>query len=161
MRGAPQVRFSAIMRKISSRTSLGVGLRPHWLSHFGNELPIELIASAVPPDHRFRGDHHENLFPSGPEPVRQNPEDLIEYRESWPGMPSLQRCELLAKSQVLKKQSARGWGSRFEARSYGTRPEKFRKRFGSCWGTKVPKRRPLPLPKPSRDGTGPGWRLRG
>ncbi len=52
-------------------------------------------------------------------------------------------------------------GSRFESESHGTRPEKFRKPFGSCWATKVPKKRPLPLPKQSRDGMGPSWRLRG
>jgi hypothetical protein len=60
----------------------------------------------VPPDHRFRSDQKESLLPSGPEPVRQNPEGPIEYRQLWPGMPSLQRCELLAQSQILKKQSA-------------------------------------------------------
>jgi hypothetical protein len=61
----------------------------------------------VPSDHRFWSDHNQDLFPSGgPEHVRQNPEGLIEYCEPWPGMPSLQRCELLAKSQVLKKQLA-------------------------------------------------------
>jgi hypothetical protein len=50
------------------------------------------------------GDHKENLFPSGPEPARPNPEHLIAYRESWPGAPSLQRYSLLAKSQILNKQ---------------------------------------------------------
>jgi hypothetical protein len=35
--------------------------------------------------------------------VRQNPEGFIEYGERWPGLPSLQRCELLAKSQVSQE----------------------------------------------------------
>ena len=58
---------------------------------FRNQLPVPAESSAVPADNRFGGDHNENLFPSGPEPVRQNPEHLVEYRESWPGAPSLQR----------------------------------------------------------------------
>jgi hypothetical protein len=60
--------------------------------------PVPTESSLVPPDHRFQSDQKESLLPSGPEPVRQNPEDPIEYRQPWPGMPSLQRCELLAQS---------------------------------------------------------------
>src|SRR6516164_7006844 len=74
---------------------------------FENHAPVPTESSPVPSDHRFRSDHNQDLFPSGgPEHVRQNPEGLIEYCEPWPGMPSLQRCELLAKGQVFKKQLA-------------------------------------------------------
>jgi hypothetical protein len=80
---------------------------PDGLSNFRNHAPVPTESSPVPSDHRFRIDRNQDLFPSGgPEHVRQNPEGLIEYCEPWPGMPSLQRCELLAKSQVLKKQLA-------------------------------------------------------
>ena len=60
----------------------------------------------MPADHRFRGDHDKRLFPSGPEPSRQHPEQLVEYRESWPWTPSFQCRQLLAKGQVFEKQSA-------------------------------------------------------
>ena len=77
------------------------------LSNFRNHAPVPTESSPVPSDHRFRSNHNQDLFPSGgPEQVRQNPEGLIQYCEPWPGMPSLQRCELLAKSQVLKKHIA-------------------------------------------------------
>src|SRR6516162_7913890 len=80
---------------------------PDGLLNFRNHAPVPTESSPVPSDHRFRSDHNQDLFPSGgPEHVRQNPKGLIEYCEPWPGMPSLQRCELLAKSQVFKKQLA-------------------------------------------------------
>jgi hypothetical protein len=60
----------------------------------------------MPSNHRFRGDHHQRLFPFGPERSCQDPEELIEYYEPWPGMPSFQCRELLAKSEVFEKQPA-------------------------------------------------------
>jgi hypothetical protein len=78
----------------------------HGLSNFRNQPPVPTESSSVPPDHCFWSDQKESLLPSGPEPVRYNPEGFIEYCEPWPGMSSLQRCKLLAKSQVLKKQIA-------------------------------------------------------
>jgi hypothetical protein len=49
---------------------------------------------------------NESLFPSGPEPSRQNPEELIERWQSRPWMSPSQRRELLAKSEVFEKQPA-------------------------------------------------------
>jgi len=60
----------------------------------------------MPPHHRFRGDRDQRLFPSRPEPSCQDPEVLVEYYELWPGAPSFQCRELLAKSEVFEKQPA-------------------------------------------------------
>jgi len=75
---------------------------PDWPSYFRNQLPIQPEASAVPPDHRLRRHDNESLFPSGPEPSRQNPEKLVGHRQSRLWMFSFQRRELLAKSQVFQ-----------------------------------------------------------
>jgi hypothetical protein len=47
----------------------------------------------------------KSLFPSGPEPPHQNPKKLIKCCQPWSGISSLQCRELLAKSQVFKKES--------------------------------------------------------
>ena len=60
----------------------------------------------MPTYNRFRAHYDESLFPFGPEPSHQDPEELIEGCQPWPGMLALQYCELLAKSQVLKQYSA-------------------------------------------------------
>ena len=52
---------------------------PNRSSHLGNQLPIQSEAGPMPSDHRFRGDHDECPFPFRPEPLRQHPEDLLEY----------------------------------------------------------------------------------
>ena len=36
----------------------------------------------------------------------QDPEELVEYRERWSGMPSFQSYELLAKNKVFKKRAS-------------------------------------------------------
>ena len=49
---------------------------------------------------------NESLLPSGPKLSGQDPEEFIEYFESWPRVPAFQCRELLAKGQVFKKQAA-------------------------------------------------------
>jgi hypothetical protein len=83
---------------------LGNLLSPNWPPHFGNKLPIQLEASSMPPNHRFGDDCNKRLFPLGPEPSRQHPEELIEDCLSRSGMPSFQSRELLTKNEVFKKQ---------------------------------------------------------
>ena len=56
----------------------------------GNCPPIDCKPRSVPTYHRLRAHHDESLFPSRPEPPRQNPEELIECFEPGPRMPSLQ-----------------------------------------------------------------------
>jgi hypothetical protein len=56
------------------------------------------------PVHNGLGAHdNECLFPFGPEPSRQNPEEPVEYCEFGPAVPPLQHDELLTKSKVFEK----------------------------------------------------------
>ena len=58
------------------------------------------------PAHNGLGTHdNESVFPAGPKPSRQHPEDLVEYCEPRPGTPSFQRHELLTKNEVFEKQT--------------------------------------------------------
>src|SRR5215472_4609456 len=57
---------------------LGCRFSTHRLSNLRNQTPVATESSSVPADHRFRSDQKESLLPSGPEPVRQNPENPIE-----------------------------------------------------------------------------------
>ena len=61
-------------------------------------MPIESESRFVPSHNGFRARDNESLFPSGPEPSRQNPEELIESNQLRPRMPLLEDCKLLAKS---------------------------------------------------------------
>jgi len=60
----------------------------------------------VPPDHRFRRDDDESLFPSSPKPTDGNPKELVEDVEAWPRAPALQHGELLAEHEVLEDKIA-------------------------------------------------------
>jgi hypothetical protein len=46
------------------------------------------------------------MFPSRPNPPSDHPEKLIEEAETWPGMSTLERDELLTQSEILKKESS-------------------------------------------------------
>jgi hypothetical protein len=84
----------------------------------GDETPIECESRSVPTYHRLRAHHDESLFPSRPEPPRQNPEELIECFEPGPRMPPLQCRQLLAKNEILQKESTM---SAEEAKDRGTK----------------------------------------
>jgi len=73
------------------------------LADVGNGTPIEREPQSVPTHDGLRAHDHESLFPSGPKPPQQNPEELIECGQPWSRMSSLQCRELLAKSHIFKK----------------------------------------------------------
>jgi hypothetical protein len=50
--------------------------------HLRNQAPVESKSGTMPADHSFMSDHKERLFPVGPEPVGQNPEELVHRAES-------------------------------------------------------------------------------
>ncbi len=57
----------------------------------------------MPADDRFRLDDEKRLFPSGPEPAQDNPEELVRHREARFWMSARQDRKLLPQGQVLKK----------------------------------------------------------
>jgi len=72
----------------------------------GDQLPIRTKTNPVPPDHRFRRDEDESLFPSRPEPTDSNPKELVEDVEAWPRASPLEHGELLAEHEVLEDKIA-------------------------------------------------------
>jgi hypothetical protein len=54
----------------------------------------------------FRRDDDEGLLPSRPDSPSDYPEELIEKAETWAGMSTLQRDELLTQSEILQKESS-------------------------------------------------------
>jgi hypothetical protein len=96
LRDHPEDQFPHLLRNLSPSN------RP-W--HSGNSLPIQPEASPMPSDHRFRGDHAKYLLPLGPEPSHQDPEQLFEYCESWPGMLPFQCRKLLTENEVFNQKA--------------------------------------------------------
>jgi hypothetical protein len=68
--------------------------------------PIKLKASATPPDHGLRANDDESLLPSGPEPSGNYPEEFVAHSEARHGSSSPENHQLLAESQVFKKEFA-------------------------------------------------------
>ena len=59
----------------------------------------------MPADDSFRCDDEESLFPSGPDPLSDYPEKLIEKPETRARMSTLQYDELLTQSEILEKET--------------------------------------------------------
>jgi hypothetical protein len=55
----------------------------------------------MPANDRLRIGEHERLLSIGPEPAGQDPEELIEDRQSRPPVSTLEYTELLTKCAVL------------------------------------------------------------
>src|SRR6266850_3167984 len=106
MRGAPHVGFAAAIRKIRSRTSFEILFLPTTRGGLGDDSPIERESQSVPAHNGLGVHNNKRLFPSGPVLSSENPEELVEYCESWPGTPSLQCRELLAKSWIFKQKAS-------------------------------------------------------
>jgi hypothetical protein len=62
----------------------------------GNDAPIELKSSSVPPDDGVRKHDDEKLLPAGPDLTSGDPEQFVEQGQSRPWMPTLKNCELLS-----------------------------------------------------------------
>lgn len=59
----------------------------------------------MPADDGFRCDDEESLFPTGPDPPSDYPEELIEKPETRARMSTFQRDELLTQSEILEKET--------------------------------------------------------
>ena len=57
---------------------LGYGSSSEGLPDLGDQHPVPTESGAVPPDHGFRCDDEECLFPAGPEPTKEQPEKSVE-----------------------------------------------------------------------------------
>ena len=71
----------------------------------GDQAPVHAEAGTVPADHGLGSDHYKGVFPSGPEPASEHPEEFVQRAELWFKVLPLQYSELLTKRQILKKQA--------------------------------------------------------
>ena len=71
----------------------------------GDSAPVKRESRPVPSDHGFWAHDDECLLPARPEPSCKDPEDSVQGSQSWPGLPALQHCELLPKSQVFEQET--------------------------------------------------------
>ena len=102
MRGAPQVGFSATMRKINSLNSFGVGLRPtgprtREISFQYMRKPARCQRTTVSGVTMM-----DRLLPSRPQPTDGNPEELVKQIESRPRTTPFQHGQLLSQREVFK-----------------------------------------------------------
>ena len=58
-------------------------------------LPVQPETGSMPVYDRFRLDHYQRSFPSGPEPSQEHPEKLVRRSEPWFGLPCSQNSKLL------------------------------------------------------------------
>ena len=104
MRGAPQVGFSATMRKINSRTSLDNLFLPTCFLTF--EIMLQYMRNPV----RYQRTTvsglttMRELLPRRPKVASEHPEQFVDGSESGLRMLALQDSQLLPELQVLKEQ---------------------------------------------------------
>src|SRR5439155_14482644 len=68
----------------------------------GQPTPVQTKSGSMPARHRFGGDIHQSLFPFGPQPFGNHPEQPIKATKSWLRLASLKSQQLLAKGKVLQ-----------------------------------------------------------
>src|SRR5271156_4471854 len=106
MRGAPQVGFSATMRKMSSRRSTLMHFLPRAHPVPRQPGPIQLEAGAVPSHNCIRLNENQCMPPPGPEPSQYHPEKSVGSSKPRTGMSPFQNSKLLTESQILQEEIA-------------------------------------------------------
>ncbi len=102
MRGAPHVGFSATIRKISSRTSLLIGLLPTSCVGSRNPSPIQPKACTMPANDRLRGNQDQWSLPARPNSSQNDPEQLVDGTQSRTRSLGVESQQLLPKSEVFQ-----------------------------------------------------------
>ena len=102
MRGAPQVGFSATIRKIKARTSLLTRFRPPTWRTLETHVPIQTKPRSMPVHDGSRSDQDERLPPPGPERSQRNPEQLVQGSQSAARLLRVESQQLPTESQVFE-----------------------------------------------------------
>ena len=102
MRGAPQVGFSATMRKISARISWLTRFRPPLCLAWESHLQYSRKPARCQPTTVLGCNHDERRFPSSPESSQHDPEQLVQRSEPMAGSFGVQSNQLLAEGQVFE-----------------------------------------------------------
>src|SRR5882757_4328313 len=105
MRGAPQSKFSMLIRRISVRSSTSICGRPSPRARF--PAPIAAKAGPMPTHHRFRLDNRHDLQDRGKPAIHLNEEPAIVVRKvgSASHLP-LQNDQLMSKYRILSLKPA-------------------------------------------------------
>src|SRR6266436_7329268 len=106
MRGAPQVGFSATIRRISPRTSVDSFFLPTRFLAFEIKLQYSSKPSTMPANDRLRINEHERLLPGAPETTGEYPEDFVNRSHPGSGMLALQHSQLLPESEIFQEQAS-------------------------------------------------------
>jgi hypothetical protein len=101
MRGAPQVGFSATIRKIKARSSLLTRFRSY-LADSGDPRPIQTKPRTMPVHDGSRSDQDERLPPPGPARSQRNPEQLVQGSQSTARSLRVHSQQLSTESQVFE-----------------------------------------------------------
>src|ERR1700688_5038681 len=104
MRGAPQVGFSATIRKIKARTSLLTRFRPPTWLILETHVQIQTKSRSMPVHDGSRSDQDERLPPPGPAHSQRNPEQLVQGSQSTARSLRVQSQQLPTESQVFEDQ---------------------------------------------------------
>jgi hypothetical protein len=64
-------------------------------SHPGNQPPVQTETGPVPADDGLRSDDDQRVFPCGPKPLGDYPEQFVEDIQPWSRMATLEHRELL------------------------------------------------------------------
>src|SRR6202030_4567654 len=107
MRGAPQVGFSATIRKIKARSSLLTHFRPTTCLNLETQVQYKRNPFPMPVHDGSRSDQDERLAPPGPASSQRNPEQLVQGSQSMARPLHVQSQQLLTERQVFKDEVLR------------------------------------------------------
>lgn len=72
----------------------------------GNEAPVELKPSLVPPNNGFRKNDDKELSPVGPELTCREPEQFVGQPKFGSRMATLKDCQLLSQDKIFQQEAA-------------------------------------------------------
>src|SRR5215471_1128475 len=106
MRGAPQVGFSAIIRKFQLPNFQRQFFPVDLFSRLRDPTPVPSKTSAMPANDPLRIDQHQRLLPSTPETAGKYPKDSVNRSHSGSGMLALQHGQLLPEGEIFQEQAS-------------------------------------------------------
>ena len=102
MRGAPQVGFSATIRKIKARSSLLTRFRPPFCLTLETHVQYRRNPARCQFTTALGVNQDERLLPAGPTGSQRNPEQFVQSRESTARSLRVQSQQLLTEGQIFK-----------------------------------------------------------
>lgn len=85
---------------------IGKNFSADWMSHSGNQFPVQTKTSPMPADYGLGSDDDQRVLPRGPDSVGCHPKQLVDDIQPWPRMPTLEHGELLSQSKIFEQEIA-------------------------------------------------------